>query len=263
MYLFKLLWSRFTILWNSSVQYKIRQGQGQLWLKIHVKVKHSYLILDSAVERLSPRAWKQADMLWVTLNLWLCAYRASRHGRYAVLGPLPSPLCMGAPILGGGLLPSSLCMGAPILGGGLLPSPLCTGAPILGGGPVSTICLHLLIGFGQWEVKAGAQREGEQWGWVFNPSTSSRQGGPERAGLSSQSQRPSQAAHSTHLQLSAPHHPSSLRMNGSSLMQVRLKFGLSTGLPLNPLLCKSCLCKHTFLELSYFESAIYFPVGTD
>lgn len=143
------------------------------------------------------------------------------------------------------------------------PSPLCMGAPFSGGGPVSTICLHLLIGFGQWEAKAGVQRAGEQWGWVFNPVTSSQQGGPERAGLSSQSQRPSQAAHPTQLQLTAPHHPSSLRMNGNSLMQVRRKFGRSTGLSLHPLLCNSCLCKQTFLELSYFESAIYFLVGTD
>ena len=116
MYLFKLLWSRFTILWSSSVQYKIKQGQGQLWLKIHVKVKHSYLILDSAVERLSPRAWKQADVLWVTLNLWLCAYRAARHGRYAVLGPLPFASLHGGPNLGRWLLAFASLHGGPILG---------------------------------------------------------------------------------------------------------------------------------------------------
>lgn len=143
------------------------------------------------------------------------------------------------------------------------PLPLCTGAPFLGGGLVSTICLQPLIGFGQWEAKAGVQREGEQWSWVFNPLISSQQGGAELAGLSPQSQCPSQAAHSTQLQLTAPHHPSSLGMNGNSLMQVRLTFIPSTGLPLNPLLCQSSLCKQTFLELSYFESAIYFLLEPD
>ena len=144
----------------------------------------------------------------------------------------------------------------------IFPLPLCMGAPFLGGGPVWTICLQLLIGFGQREAKAGVQRE-EQWGWVSNPLISSQQGGSELAGLSLQSQCPSQAAHPTQLQLTAPHHPSSLGMNGNSLMQERLKFMPSTGLPLNPLLCRSCLCKQTFLELSYFESAIYFLLGPD
>ena len=60
--------------------------------------------------------------------------------------------------------------------------------------------------------------------------------------------------------VAAPHLPFKPG-NGNSLMQLRLKLVPFAGLPLNPLLCKSCLRKQTFLEVSYFECAIYFLLG--